>query len=114
MTIKHLITHAVLKMKSKELIKGFDLSRTNSYGSIDLFLGPGDEYSFQGIQVMYDPVQKLQFVQWEGSQSTISKPLFDRDLAPKCYEIISQVKESLGKLDSGTIYLVKDTGVTKL
>lgn len=113
MTVKHLITHALLTMKSSEDIKA-STSTIKEFGHIDLFMGPGDEFAFLNISIMYDMDQKIQFVQWKDGTSTISKSLFDRDLAPKCHEVIGRIKTELGKMEYDTIYLVKESKVEKV
>ena len=105
-TLKNLITHALISIHSKELVESPGNKEPKVYGHIDLLMGPGDEFGFINILIKYDKEQKLQYVTLDTFGSPISKSLFDRDIAPKCYEFLSRIKTELGKLEYDTIHFV--------
>lgn len=75
-------------------------------------MGPGDSHSLSGIDIVYNTALKVMSV--ESPTSLYSKSLFDRDLAPVCFQALEKIKETFGKLEHDTIYLVTaDKAATK-
>lgn len=112
-TLRNLITHSTVHILCKsDIDKSKDVYGTIVYGYITAHIGPGDSYSINNIIIKYDTVRKAMYMTLSDSQ-IISKALFDRDISPVCYAAIDKIKESFGKLEYDTIYLVTTDKATK-
>ena len=107
-TLKNLITHSRVEMGSlppKEL-----RIENTQYGKITVYLGPGDLHSIDNIYITYNGRSKRLSIE---GPAGMSKPLFDRDIAPMCYAAIDKIKETFGKLEYDIMYLVTESNAVK-
>jgi hypothetical protein len=105
-TLRNLITHCRIEIYNKKQIND-TMSRTGDapYGAADVYLGPGDSYYLGGIPINFNVSTKILYMRPLG-EGAPSKALFDKDIAPICYAAIEKIKETFGKLEYDTIYLV--------
>jgi hypothetical protein len=109
-TLRNLITHSRIYIYHQDDIPTGNIV---AYGEVLIYLGPGDNHHIRGIDILYQKDKKIVSIQPVKAGIGISKSLFDRDIAPVCYAAIDKIKETFGKLEYDTIYLVTENDAVK-